>query len=292
MSMRSDFERAVLAWQGRRRQWRMRAAAVGGSAVLILVACWAAGVFDQWRQWFTPTAQPVAEAVRPAAVIPTPPLDAPVGPPKNPDDGAVGKLRLVATRPGRNAREGTAQLATGSADPLTYIAGALLANGASMVEVYADHVVLKRDAVTTELYLDGSSRPGRGLKAGEPGDELITVDKPAPRPVSQPFGPETYANLLRAAPRFVDNSIAGFEVYPGTDRGALTRLNLQSGDVLLEIDGRVLRSVEELYGSLKSIRGGASLTATVQRGSEQLVLTMDGAMLKVPMAAFAEMPRS
>lgn len=290
--MRSDFECAVLAFKERRRRWQVRAATAIGSGVLVMVACWAAGVFDQWREWFAPEPEPARAAAQAPAVMPTPPVIAPSGPPKNADEGAVGKLRLVATRPGRNAREGTAQLATGTADPLTYIAGALLANGAVLAEVYADHVLLKRGEQTTELYVDGMARPARGSRSANSNEALLSVEKPDSKPAAMPFGPETYANILRAAPRFVDNSIAGFEVYPGTDVGALSRLNLQSGDVLLEIDGRVLKSVDELYGNLKSIRAGASLTATVQRGSEQLVLTMDGAMLKAAQPAFAGVPPS
>jgi hypothetical protein len=280
MSMRNEFERAVLAWKGRRRQWQTRAAATAGSALLIFVACWSAGVFDRWREWFAPGAEVPVASQGPAPVIPTPPVTAPTGP-RLADDGAVGKMRLVATQPGRNTREGTAQLATGNADPLTYIAGALLANGTSLVEVFSDHVVLKRGDSTTELYLDGMARTARGPRAAPASEALITVDKPAAKQERRAVGPETYASIVRTAPRFVDNTVAGFEVYPGTDAGALSRLNLQSGDVLLEIDGRVLKSVEQLHGSLESIRGGASLMATVQRGSEQLVLTMDGTMLKV-----------
>jgi hypothetical protein len=37
--------------------------------------------------------------------------------------------------------------------------------------------------------------------------------------------------------------------------------------------------VDQLHGSLKQIRKSASVMATVQRGSEQLVVAMDGAML-------------
>jgi type II secretory pathway component PulC len=200
-------------------------------------------------------------------------------------------MRLVATQPGRNVREGTAQLATGNADPLTYVASALLANGASLIEVHADHVVLRRGDSITELYVDGMARTARAAKAAPVDEALITVEKPVARKDSRAVGPETYASIVRTAPRFVDNTVAGFEVYPGTDAGALSRLNLQSGDVLLEIDGRVLESVEQLHGSLKSIRGGASLMATVQRGSEQLVVMMDGAMLKVrEPSVLAELP--
>jgi hypothetical protein len=277
--MRSEFERAVLALKGRRRPWQARIAAVLGSAALIGAAFWGAGAFDRLHTWFADKADvpTAARPARPAPVVPTPPTPAQARSPRLADDGAVGKMRLVATRPGRNTREGTAQLATGNADPLTYVAGALLANGAALLEIYGDHVVLKRDDLTTELYVDGTARSTKPTAVRE---ELITVDKPAVKKSSKTVGPETYTNLMRAAPRYIDAKISGFDVYAGTESGALNRLNLQSGDVLLEIDGRVLTSVEQLHSSLESISAGASLTATVQRGSEQLVLTMDGAMLK------------
>jgi hypothetical protein len=258
----------------------MRIAAASGSALLIFLAGWGAGVFDQWRLWFGEKPDtPIA--ARPASGTPQPPsapqASEPVG---LADDGAVGTLRLISTQPGRNAREGTAQLATGGANPLTYIAGALLANGASLLEVYADHVILKRNDLTTELYVDGIARNPRAGKAQPAREELITVAKSEIQPVKI-FGPETYADVLRVAPRFTDGKISGFEVYAGTNSGMLNRLNLQSGDVVLEIDGRVLTSVEQLHSSLKQVRNGASVMATVQRGSEQLVVSMDGAMLEL-----------
>jgi hypothetical protein len=288
--MRSDFERAVLVWKAQRRQWQMRVAAALGSALLILLACWSAGVFDQWRGWFAPQAEVPVRTQAPAPVIPTPPIAANSGS-RRADERAVGKMRLVATQPGRNAREGAAQLATGDADPLTYVAGALLANGASLVEVHTDHVLLRRGNATTELYVDGMARAARAGKASKPDEALITVTEAVTQP-SKAVGPETYASMLRTAPRFIDNAIAGFEVYPGTDAGALSRLSLQRGDVLLELDGRVLKSVEQLHESLKAISAGASVTATVERGPEQLVVTLDGTALRQRQSpSLADLPR-
>jgi hypothetical protein len=291
MNTKSEFERAVLAWNGRRRLWQTRLGAALGSAVLILIACWSAGVFDRWQLWFGPQGEAPLLSQAPVSVMPTPAVTTSAAPRRLADDGAIGKMRLVATQPGRNAREGTAQLATGKADPLTYVAGALLANGTALVEVHADHVVLKRGDLMTQLYVDGMARTARATTTAPVNEQLITVEKPAQRQ-SRLVGPETYTSIMRSAPRFVDNAIVGFEVYPGSDGGAFSRLNLQSGDVLLEIDGRALQSVEQLHRSLESISGGASLMATLQRGSEQLVVSMDGAMLKAPdTAELAELTR-
>jgi type II secretory pathway component PulC len=184
-------------------------------------------------------------------------------------------LSLKATQPGRNAREGTAQIATGPANPLTYIAGALLANGTSLVEVHSDHVVLRRGEVSTTLYLETMA----GKKPVH--EELLEVTAPPPptRKIEQSLQPETYASIVRAAPRFADNKVIGFEVYGGTNPGAMYQLGLQPGDVLLELDGRAVSSVEQLHRGLRSIKGGAAVLATVLRGTEQVVLSLDGTKL-------------
>jgi hypothetical protein len=279
----NSYERDVIAQQQRRRQWQMRSAAMLAGAVVIVATFWAADVPNKswWQGWFA--SEPAAPtAASPPPPVLTPPSTAPQSSPQFADDGAVGKLRLIATQPGRNAREGTAQISTGPANPLTYIAGALLANGASLAEVHPDHVVLKRDALTTRLYVDGAARNARAPKSEAVLEELITVEAPTQpsKPAKPPPMPETFANLMRTAPRFADSAVIGFEVYSGTDAGALSRLNLQSGDVVTEMDGSSLTSVEQLHRSLKAISGGASVMATVVRGSEQIVVTLDGAALK------------
>jgi general secretion pathway protein C len=276
----NSYEREVIAQRQVRHRWQMRVAAVLAGAIVMTAALWASGVLE--KAWWTAEVASEPEALGALAPVPpavTSPLGASKPSAQMADDGAVGKMRLVAVQPGRNAREGTAQIATGKAKPLTYIAGALLANGASLVEVHADHVVLKRGVSATQLYIDGASRNARAAK-GEPAlDELITVTAPVPT-TSKVLGPETFSNLMRTAPRFDDNQLVGYQVYAGTDGGALSRLELQSGDVVTEMDGKPVTSVEQVHRGLKAVSEGASVMATVLRGSEMVIVSLDGAKLK------------
>jgi hypothetical protein len=84
--------------------------------------------------------------------------------------------------------------------------------------VHADDVVLRRGDSITELYVDGMVRAARAAKAAPVDEALITVEKPASRKNSKEVGPETYASIVRTAPRFIDNTVASFEVYPGSMR--------------------------------------------------------------------------
>jgi S1-C subfamily serine protease len=52
------------------------------------------------------------------------------------------------------------------------------------------------------------------------------------------------------------------------------------GDVVTEMDGKPLTSVEQLHRSLEAVTNGASVMATVLRGSEQVIVSLDGTTLK------------
>src|SRR5712671_4146777 len=162
--------------------WRRRTMAFAGAAVLIVVALWAAdfriGQFDlarawqktrEWwhQEWFTDKDE--RQAVAPQ--LPTP-VTVDSGQSKDPPKPLPGTdssisatpqaLVLVSTTRGRNAREGTARLGTHPENPQTYAAGALLANGARLLEIYDDHIVLERDGKQAKLYLASSGKKSQG----------------------------------------------------------------------------------------------------------------------------------
>lgn len=236
---------------------------------------WSADLPD--RKWLAKVLRSSDENVPlPPGSVP-PPVSNPA--PADNSQTAAGpkKLRLTSTSPGRNAREGTAQIGTGPSDVLTYAAGALLANGAALTEIYTDRVVLEKDGAFTHLYVEGmATNPGRQSNAPAR-EDLLLVDAAAPKTPLPSISPlPTYTELVRAAPKFEEGQIVGFEVHRGTDSGAFARLNLQAGDILIAVDGVPMNSTDNLHQALKSISEGASALATVRRGSEHLTLSLDG----------------
>ena len=188
------------------------------------------------------------------------------------------RLRLLAASPGRNAREGTAQISIGPSGALTYAAGALLANNAVLQEIYTDHVLLERGGSSTRLYIEGAAADPKTKRQMAVDEELLMADAvpSVPRPAESP---ETYSDLMRAAPKYADGQVVGYEVYPGTDNRSFARLNLRPGDILMAVDGVPLTDVDGLHRALQSIAAGTSVTANVLRGSEQLTMALDGGTL-------------
>ena len=70
------------------------------------------------------------------------------------------RLHLVATRLGPNNREGFADIGVDVRTPQTYRAGAILANGARIDEIYSNYVILTREGREERLYVEGQTPPG------------------------------------------------------------------------------------------------------------------------------------
>ena len=108
----------------------------------------------EWIQAVTPT--PRAPQARPHPEAPLTVVEpGPLGTTSSVSPLPVA-LHLVATRPGRNVHEGYADIGVAVQSPQTYRAGALLANGARIDEIYADYVVLIREGQIARLYVEGN----------------------------------------------------------------------------------------------------------------------------------------
>jgi type II secretion system protein C len=264
-----------LAEMDRKRRLRLRVVSVLGAAALISVAMWSAGVPNaSWFAWMLDSQDPAVALSTQQSVQPT------KGTVQIAATDRANRLRLLSTTPGRNSSEGAAQIASGTSEPLTYAAGALLENGASLTEVHADHVILVRGAQKTALYVEGVAAQANQKRVIPVNDALLAVeDTPSPIIASKVTAPPTFTEVVRAAPRFENDAIVGFDVYPGTSAGQFSRLGLQSGDLLVAVDGAPLGDTEALNTALKNIAEGRSVVATVRRGDEHVELALDGASL-------------
>ena len=263
-----------LAEMDRGHFWRIRILSVSGAAVLIALAMWSAGIPNaSWFSWVlnpeSESSSGVSSSANERKYEARAPENAPVAVPRT--------LRLVSTAPGRNVREGTAQITIGPSNPLTYGAGALLEDGAEIREIHADHVILEREGEVTSLYIDGIAH---SATSAEPRRLHLrrVEEKPVLAAVTVPASPN-FTEIVRSAPRFENDQIIGFDVYPGTSSGQFHRLGLQSGDVLISIDGAPITSQDALRAALKDIAEGRSVVATVRRAESEIPLSIDGSAL-------------
>lgn len=273
-TFRSDVERG-----DRRRLHLVRFGAVAGGIVLAAMLAVSTGLkLSDWHDWWHRAPTPPATARPP--VIPAP---ATVKNLRHEDpkarlgtDASASKiplrLLLVRTLPGQNVHAGQALLGTDRDHPQTYMAGAILENGARLDEIYRDHVVLVKGTHHVNLYLTATSTSESTGRA----DALALVGGPTPAIESPHLSLEPVTDFLRPVPVYRNGVIAGFQVYPGTRASFFTKWGLQSGDVLSDLDGQPVSDADQLMNKLRSLLDGETLSATVQRAGTPVRITLDG----------------
>jgi general secretion pathway protein C len=266
----------------RAKRMRVAAFAVG-------VALGSAAAYQYWpllQTFFTPAAheskpqrsaarQPVPDLIAPTPPVPSDPKLAAAG-----TDSSISKkplaLVLVGTMPGRNAREGSAMLGTDARNAQTFMAGALIENGARLAEIYRDRVILERGGERATLYLAGSGSHAEAATKGT----LLTVGGQTPQqPKKVRYSTDPVTEYIRAVPFYRDDVVAGFRVFPGSRSGPFQQWGLRPGDVIVSLDGSPLMDGDQTTQLLSALAEGASLSAKVLRGPDTLTVALDGAAI-------------
>jgi hypothetical protein len=201
--------------------------------------------------------------------------------------GVAKPLQLFAVYPGLESKVGRAVLGAAEASSRTYVTGALLENGAKLVEVFDDRAVLAREDRSYTLYL-----PNRGTSdtLDPRASELTVGGFEPPQPDLPPSGPRV-SDVLRLVPSYNGEAIVGFSVYPGAQRGPFDASGLQSGDVLVSAGGFPLNDVTQMEAVSERLAAGATLVADVLRGSgERRQVTLNGSALFAASAASMPAP--
>lgn len=192
-------------------------------------------------------------------------------------------LLLIDTTPGVNFHDGTARLGLDVHNPQTYVAGALLVNGARLTEIHSDYVVLERGAETARLYAQGK-QPAESPSSSS----LLQMTTAPPQPPTEIAVPVsgvqagasmTITDFIRPNPVFDHDQLQGFQLYPGRQSAAFFRLGLASGDVLTGINGVSVADAPQVMDALEQVLAGAALEITVERGGHRQEVTLDGATI-------------
>ena len=184
-------------------------------------------------------------------------------------------LILVRTRPGRNSREGLAQIGVRAQSPQTYTAGALLANGARLTEIFDHYVVFERDGHAARLYLQGEARRDAGAAPA-----LVSVGG-TPEPASA-VADSRYelTDYLRPSPVFRGDELHGYAVHAGREAGPFSQLGLQPGDVLTHINGMAVSNSSDSLTALQALTHGEVLAVEIERQGIRQTLSLDGSLLR------------
>jgi hypothetical protein len=205
------------------------------------------------------------------------------------------RLFLLATQPGAAPTEGTAQLGTDPRNPQTLAAGAVLANGTRIAEIHADHVVLERDDQRVILNIDqpGAIEAGgpQVVRAGGLGmssesalrRELAAVQAlPVPSAPMRPMPAGSIREInevVRAQPVYRDSTLTGFAVMAGSQGGLFSRIGLQSGDVVVSVEGAVIQKPSQWSAVSDALLAGQRVNVTVERQGQTMAMALDGEQL-------------
>lgn len=190
-------------------------------------------------------------------------------------------LHLAATRLGRNTREGYADIGVDVRTPQTYRAGAILANGARIEEIYSNYVVLARDGRTTRLYVEGQAPAGYVVNTEVTGTagSMLTVGGAVSHSVAVADSHEELTDYIRVAPVYEDGKVTALQVYANAHSGIFQELGLVPGDRITAIDGELVTNQRAAIASLRRLTEGQAMTVTVDRGGERKTISLDGSIV-------------
>ena len=286
MDMRNS-DRRQGARTSPQRRWPLRSATLIASAALATLALLNAGVDpSKWDAWIhlrtRPAVQPMLAKLPPTAPRAVLPDQHPANPDPLPGNNSsvsasTQQLTLTGTVRGRSFREGYAMLGVSRANPQTYAAGALLANGARLTEVHDRYVVLERGGRSARLYLEGGA-PQTATRGQS--NEVLSVggEKPSAPTVSRSVEPVT--DYLRPTPVYSGEVLTGYQVYPGSKSAVFSQMGLQPGDVITAMVGAPLSDTSQVTEMFHDLVNGMALQVVVSRHGKSEQLTLDGALIQ------------
>lgn len=177
-----------------------------------------------------------------------------------------------------------------------YRIGDALPGGARLEQIQRDHVVVSRQGRQEVLNL-----PKLGTAARPPSpvpEDLPPVEpmpEPEPEPVSEPAGagapqvidatavaqqlrdeaavrPQILENIAFASPYVQNGQFIGFRLRPGRDRELMRRLNLNSGDVITEVNGTRINNPMQGFAILREVLSADRINVRVLRGGTEVPL--------------------
>lgn len=170
-------------------------------------------------------------------------------------------------------------MGTDADNPQTYVAGAILANGARLTEIHADHVALKRDGKILNVYVTespGDTPTARSKGATELG--MIGGSRAAATE-ALPLAQDRLSEVIRSMPYYENDALAGMQVFPGRQSAVFSQLGLRAGDVVIAQDGAVIADAAGAADNFRTLTEGVAMVVTVRRDSRTLTISLDGALI-------------
>jgi general secretion pathway protein C len=158
-----------------------------------------------------------------------------------------------------------------------YAIGDNLPGGAELSEIYPDRVILKRGGRYETLRLPTDGKSGGNIAAlantrasATPAERLREVRANIRK------SPRSLYDLVRTSQQTDESgNVIGYSVAPGRNPALFEEVGLESGDVVIEVNGKVLSEPANGTEALKSLTSGEAVTVKLLRGGQEHILTLD-----------------
>jgi general secretion pathway protein C len=183
-------------------------------------------------------------------------------------------LLLVGTLAAHDPKQGLAIISS-DGRAITYRVGDTVSD-AALHSVFRDHVVLSRHGILETLAFP-HMQLANGKLDGQPGSaaNISASANPADRPTFQSLD---FGNVFRGmTAQGPGGKIRGFRVFPTGDAQSFEESGLQSGDLVVAINGASLENQDRKAGQamFNSIKSSSQTTVTVERNGVRREITVN-----------------
>jgi general secretion pathway protein C len=189
-------------------------------------------------------------------------------------------LKLFGIRQDQVSGQGSAIIAGSDGQQRSIAVGEEIEPGVTLKAVGFDSVTIARGGADEQLFMDQSETPATvaAPAAPTPAAPVSPVEQPttAVEPGSRPVPPsKLYPNEVSMAPRMNGTQLTGVTVKPqGNDEG-FRALGLAPGDVVLAVNGRRIKSMDEARGMATQL-ASARVVLQVERGGRVMTVGPGG----------------
>lgn len=168
-------------------------------------------------------------------------------------------LKLFGTRLDQAMGRGSAIIQTPDNIQSSFGVGDEIVPGVVLKSVAFDSVTIDRGGTSEQLFLDQSVPAAQAAAAGA-----------LPPAGTAAVTPAALMNVVNFSPRLVNGAVSGFTLTPKGPENLFAATGLQTGDVVTQINGTPIQSMEQASSALAA--GGATPTLTVERGGRTITV--------------------
>lgn len=175
-------------------------------------------------------------------------------------------LKLFGVRASAGAIPGGAIVGLPDGQQISVSVGEPVMPGVVLVTVGFDYAEVDRQGTRQRLFMD-QDKPSETLGSGgaSAAPQAVTASRPTV---------EAVRAAVSFSPRRSQTGLTGFTVMPGGDRATFTAIGFRPGDVIVAVNGTTIASASDLAQLQQSLAPGASLALTVDRGGQQVPITL------------------